>query len=155
MEQIKQWIASLLITCVVSAIVMYFSSSSSLSRGVRVVTSLCISMVFVLPFAERKLFTKSYNNYSYQYDENEMSQNISDKMIEYAVLEGRELCEDVIIKAGCKARDIQIDANISKDNCIYISKVVIYMCKDYQDKKTEINKKINEYFKINGEFIWE
>ena len=71
MEQIKQWIASLLITCVVSAIVMYFSSSSSLSRGVRVVTSLCISMVFVLPFAERKLFTKSYNNYSYQFANNE------------------------------------------------------------------------------------
>lgn len=155
MEQIKQWIISLLIICVVSSIIMYFSASSSLSRGVRVVASLCISLVFVLPFAEKNLLLNMNDNNELYSQEDEMIDELSDKMIEYAVLEGRELCEDVIIKAGCEAKCIECSANINEDNCIYISKIVIHMSKDYQEKKQEINEKLNEYFKIDGEFVWE
>ena len=154
MDVIKKWVLTLIITCFVGAIILYLSSSNNFNSSLKTIVSLSIVVAFLLPVLTKTDFDFSEYELQFESAEDEISDNITQQMLEYAELEAVDYVSDIIINNNAISKKIECIANIDDNNSIFISEIKITLESKYKSLKNEINEEIKSMFDIYGEFIW-
>lgn len=152
MQNIVAWTVSLVAVCVVGGLILFLSPTSSVSKSVKTVVLLCVSLTFLAPIA--KCSFDDFLTDDTVTLEDSSNVDLSDQMKSYAIMEAEELVEGFVIESGCEAKEITAVADIDEENSIYITEITIKMSEEYKACRQEINKKIMNVFNIDGEFIW-
>ena len=153
MENIKSFVISIVVVLAISEIVSFLCPNSSAQKGVKVISSLIILILFFMPLLKVYDFDiESIDPDFFNIENSDLLNSINDDQINYSSLQSKEIVEMILENNDYHYKNVEVIVNINEDKSIYINEIKIQSGK--RDAKTEekINKEIYSLFKINGEF---
>ena len=153
MENIKSFVISIVVVLAISEIVSFLCPNSSAQKGVKVLSSLIVLIIFFMPFLKVYDFDiESIDSDIFNIQNNDLINSINEDQINYSSLQAKEIIEMILEDSNYYYKKVEVIVNIKDDKSIYISEIKIQSGK--RDAKTEekINKEIYSLFKLNGEF---
>ena len=154
MDELKNWLISVIISVLCATVVYLMSPNSSVKRALKTVVSLFILCALFSPFFSGVKLDISENILDFQGQSSQLNVQIQDEMVSVMELDVQTKINEYL--KTLKINDAKIKVLIDKDktNLLYVKSIELTLSKEYKEHQEEICKELISKFNVSGEYKW-
>lgn len=145
MDSLSEFSYVVSVCCVACAILSLLFQTGRMSKILSLVLSLFVLCSMIVPFVSvKRCFNMDFDIEQYKPDLSVYNKDYNDLVLSQTADNLVRFTDEILHSEGISADNIKLSLKLTEDNSIYVSSVIIYINKDYQDKIYKITDLVSE-----------
>ncbi len=154
MESLKQWMICIIFCSIIGAVLNILSPKGGTERVMKVVIATFMICAFLSPFISGNSMDSEFVLPEFSYNQSGLSEEIVDTMLSQAEKHTVDETERLLQSLEVEYVSVEAEADINRENQIYIKSITITADKKFDYRERQINSNLKTMFSAEVIFKW-